>query len=198
MQRCSIIFGYFILINRLLTNDPDKPTAGDVFKGMQKFGPAFVSVLLFIIAASIASCVPVLGQIASYVGSPLLMFALMFIAFEDLGAIDAFKKVFTDLFSGKLLMPVLLGVLASLISGLGVLVCVVGVLFTSAYAMTLYVCAYRDMKMLNKDDILDAEVVSVDESTTGETQPDAVPPQAPSKKEESAEIVDDEEAPTVD
>ncbi len=178
---CFILFGpllvgFFLMVDRLIKNDPEKPNAGDVFKGMSKFGAAFVAVILFVVVAMIAGVIPVIGQIASYVVSPLLMFTIMYIAFEDLGTVDAFKKVINGITSGEMLMPVLLGIIANLIGGAGLLLCLVGGLFTMPFAMTLYVCAYQQMK--SGDGILDAEIIM-----------DTAPPHAPEPS--------DDEPPTV-
>ena len=207
---CGILYapmcvGLFLIIDRLLKNDSEKPAAGDVFKGMSKFGPSFICFLLFAVVYAIACAVPVIGPIAAWITSPLLMFALIYITFEDMDAIAAIKRVFKELFSGELLMPVLVGILAGLAGGLGAIACGIGVIFTMPITAVVYVCAYYQMKG-GSDDILDAEVVSTDESSTGETQPDAVPPPPPASAEpvesaeptESAEPAADEKAPTVD
>lgn len=178
-----LLVGFFWMVDRLIKNDPIKPSAGDVFKGFSKFGPAFVAYLLFIVVGLVASIIPVIGQIATFVISPLLMFALMHVAFEDLGAVDAFKKVINGVTSGEMLMPVVMGIIANLVGGAGVLLCCVGIVFTAPLAMTLYVCAYKRM---NADgNITDAEIIE-DYKTT--------PPFAPD--ETDADF--DDEPPTVE
>jgi len=108
----------------------------------------------------------------------------MFIAFEDLGAVDAFKKVINGLISGEMLMPFVMGLIASLIGSAGVLACCVGVFFTMPFAMTLYVGAYKQMN--NDDSITDAEIIT-------ET-PKGTPP-VPAA--DAADELPDDEAPTV-
>jgi hypothetical protein len=176
---CGILYapltiGVLWIIDRIRKGDPQKPAAGDVFKGMSKFGPSFLCFIIFMIIFSIASAVPIIGQIASFVASPLIMFALMYIAFEDLDAIEAIKRVCNELFSGKLLMPVVIGILAGLASSVGALACGVGVFLTLPLAPAIYVCTYYQMKEKNED-ILDAEVVAMDDSPTGDTRPETTP-----------------------
>ena len=193
---CGILYaplfvGLFWIIDRLMKNDAEKPTAGDVFKGMSKFGPAFICLILFTVIYAIAGAIPVIGVIAAYIISPMMMFALMYIAFEDMDAIAAIKRVFQELFSGDLLMPVVVGLLAGLVGSIGAIACVIGMFFTMPLTGIIYVCAYYQIKGENED-IMDAEIVSSEESTTGETQPDATPPQAPQSGEQAKEDSDDE------
>ena len=188
-----LLVGYFMIVDRLIKNDPEKPGAGDVFKGMSKFGPAFVAMLLFIVVAMVASLLPVIGQIAAYIISPLLMFTIMFITFEDLGVIDAFKKVIKGVTSGEMLMPIVLGILANLVGGVGAFLCLIGIIFTMPFAMTLYVCAYR--QMTDGGDIIDAEVVSEDPK---EAPPAPAAPPAPEEPVPAPEAESDDEAPTVE
>lgn len=158
-----LMVGYFWIVDRLIKNDPVKPDAGDIFKGFSKFGPAFIAFILFIVVAAVANLIPVLGQIATLLVSPLLMFTLMHIAYDDMEAIDAFKKVFNGLTTGEMLMPVVMGIIAGFVAGAGILVCCVGVFFTAPLAMTLYVYAFKQMK--GEDNIIDAEIIDDNEPT---------------------------------
>lgn len=199
---CGILYapmfvGLFLIIDRLIKNDPEKPAAGDVFKGMSKFAPSFICFILFAVVSAIACAVPVIGPIAAWISTPLLMFALIYITFEDMDAIAAIKRVFSELFSGDLLMPVLVGILAGLAGGVGALACGIGIFFTMPITGVVYIYTYYQMKG-GSDDILDAEVVSTDESTTGETQP--IPPETPAADAptEDAESVADDDVPTAE
>jgi uncharacterized membrane protein len=201
---CGILYppmfvGLFLIIDRLMKQDPEKPVAGDIFKGMSKLAPALICYIIFIVVITIACAVPVVGQIAALVATPLMMFAFLYITFEDMDAIEAIKRVFQELFSGKLLMPVVIGVLAGMAGSVGAIACVIGIFVTMPFTPVVYMITYREMCNNNDDDILDAEIVSTDESTTGETQPETAPPKAPAAPE-SAEIADeasDDEPPTV-
>lgn len=188
-----LIVGLVLMITRLIKKDPAVPTVGDIFKGMDKFGAAFVCILLFVVMAMIAGVIPIIGQLAMLVISPLLMYSLMYVAFEDLGAVDACKKTIQGLISGKMLMPILLGVLAGIVGGLGGLLCGVGVIFTIPYAAVLYVCAYH--QMTDSDDITDAEVLDDDDFT-----PPTSPNDSATKINLSKEVasVDVDDPPTVD
>jgi len=185
--------GLVLIVDRLIKKDSNKPVVGDIFKGMDKFAASFVCILLFVVMSLIVSIIPIIGQLASLVISPLLMYSLMYIAYEDLGAVDAVKKTIHGLVSGKMLMPVLLGVLAGLVGGLGAVLCGVGVIFTAPFAVVLYVCAYHQMQ--EGDDITDAEVI--------DAQPVEAPPVPPADpvqetvSEEDADVLDPDEAPTV-
>lgn len=193
-----VIVGMFLIIDRLMKNDPEKPVASDIFKGMSKLAPALICYLIFFVVIAIVCALPVVGQIAALIASPLMMFALLYITFEDMDAIPAIKRVFQELFSGELLMPVVIGVLAGMAGAVGAVACIIGVFVTMPFTPVVYMIAYREM--CNKDDILDAEIVSTDESTTGETQPETAPPKPPVTPEstESADEDAADEAPTVE
>ena len=181
-----LAIGVLWIIDRIRRNDPEKPSAGDVFKGMSKFGQAFLCFIIFVVVFSIAGAVPIIGQIVSFVASPLIMFAFLYIAFEDMDALGAFKRVFSELFSGKLLMPVVVGILAGMAGSVGALACGIGLIVTMPFTPVVYVCTYYQMKE-GDDDIIDAEVVASDETPTGETKPEAIPTEADDSAESSDE-----------
>ena len=112
---------------------------------------------------AIASLLPVIGQIACMLLSPLLIYALCYIAFENAEVMDAIKRVFNELVSGDILMAVVVGIVANIIGGLGGLLCGIGVIFTAPLTSIIYYFAYKQMRGGN-DDVLDAEIV-------GETEP---------------------------
>lgn len=145
--------GVFLIARRLIQKDPVKPQAGDVFKGFDYFLQAFLVFILLGVASAVLSMVlnviPVLGQLASMVVSlfagSVMMWALMFVVHQKLTAVDAIKKIFEGLKSGSLMMPLVFGVIACFLSGLGLLACVVGFIFTAPFSYCCLASAYETL-----------------------------------------------------
>jgi len=145
--------GLFLIVRRLIQNDPVKPQAGDVFKGLDYFLQAFLLMLACFVVSLVCSLVlgivPILGQLASIVLSLALgsamMWAMMFVVYEKMTAVDAVKKVFASLKTGEFTMPLLFGALASLVSNAGVFACGVGVFFTIPLGYCMMACCYQTL-----------------------------------------------------
>jgi hypothetical protein len=137
--------GMFLVIRRLLKNDPVKPQAGDVFKGLDVFVQSLLLIVLATVASLILCFIPVIGQVASLAVGAVLMWALMFVAYQKLTAVDALKKVFEYTKSGEFTLPLLFAVIASLIAGLGVVACGVGVFFTIPLAYCMLASCYETL-----------------------------------------------------
>ncbi|HRU70000.1 MAG TPA: hypothetical protein P5111_02885, partial [Kiritimatiellia bacterium] len=85
--------GMLLIARRLLKQDPIKPQAGDVFKGLDAFVQALLLVIIAAVAIMVLSLVPVIGQIAGLAVSAAMIWAFAFIAYEKKTAIDAIKKI---------------------------------------------------------------------------------------------------------
>ncbi|MCL1921312.1 MAG: hypothetical protein FWG50_09600 [Kiritimatiellaeota bacterium] len=133
-----MLVGEFLIAQRLLKKDPDVPTVGNLFKGFEYFLNAFLCFL----AVAIVCAIPVV-QIIGVVAGPMMMIALMHIAFGKLSFADAVKKIFADIGTGPFWMLILTLFVSGLIAGLGALACGIGVLFTAPLAMCIGVCAYH-------------------------------------------------------
>jgi hypothetical protein len=145
--------GVFLIVRRLLAKDPVKPQAGDVFKGFDYFLQAFLLFILLFVASFVLSLVlnfiPVLGQLASmvvsiFIGS-VMMWGILFVVHQKLTAIDAIQKLIEGLKSGEMMMPLLLGAVACFMSGLGVVACFVGLIFTAPFSYCCLGCAYETL-----------------------------------------------------
>jgi len=145
--------GIFLIVRRLLENDPAKPQAGDVFKGLDLFVQALLVFLITMVCSMLISLVltriPVFGNLAgmalSLAVSSVMMWAMMFVAYEKRTATDALKKVFDALKTGEFTMPFIFGVIASLIANLGIFACGVGVFFTMPFAYCMMACCYQTL-----------------------------------------------------
>ncbi len=155
---CSVLAGplsagLFLIVRRLLENDPVKPQAGDVFKGLDLFVQALLVLLIcvagYMLISTVLSVIPILGQLACVAVSlavcSVMMWAMMFVAYEKRTATEALKKVFAALQTGEFTMPFLFGVVASLISSLGLIACGVGVFFTMPIGYCMMACCYQTL-----------------------------------------------------
>jgi hypothetical protein len=141
----SMTAGLFLVIERLINKDPVKPQAGDIFKGLDFF---VQSLLLFIILMALGfllGIIPVVGQIAGFLLGSIMMWGMMFVAYEKLSAMDALKKIYTLTKTGDFTMPLVLGVIANLVAGLGVIACGIGILFTMPFAYCVMACCYQTL-----------------------------------------------------
>ncbi|OQA28186.1 MAG: hypothetical protein BWY57_03533 [Betaproteobacteria bacterium ADurb.Bin341] len=137
--------GMLLIAQRLLKNDPVKPQAGDVFKGFDSFVQALLLSVIATVAIMVLSILPIIGQLAGLIVCAVMMWALVFIAYEKATAIDAIKKVFELAKSGSFTVPLVFAVIASLIGSLGAIVCVVGIFFTLPLTYCLMACCYATL-----------------------------------------------------
>jgi len=140
-----LMVGMLLIAQRLLKNDPVKPQAGYVFKGFDSFVQALLLSVIATVAIMVLSILPIIGQLAGLIVCAVMMWALVFIAYEKATAIDAIKKVFELAKSGSFTVPLVFAVIASLIGSLGAIVCVVGIFFTLPLTYCLMACCYATL-----------------------------------------------------
>lgn len=134
--------GFFMMLRRLLQEDPAVVQVGDVFKGFDTFAQSLLLVVIGFLVSAVLWLLPVVGQIAAVVIQALLMWGLMLVAYQRLGAIDALKRIFGLLKQGDFTTPLLFAVLACIVSGAGLIACGIGVFFTLPIGLCMLVCAY--------------------------------------------------------
>ena len=141
----ALTAGMFLIVQRLMRKDPVAPQAGDVFKGFDFFVQALILVVLAIVAACLLAVIPVVGQLAGLAVGAVMMWAMLFLVYQKLSAIDAVKKVFEYTKTGEFTMPLIFALIANVISGLGAIACVVGVFFTIPIAYCMLACGYETL-----------------------------------------------------
>ncbi len=137
--------GMFLIVERLIKHDPVQPQAGDIFKGFDFFVQSLLMFVIAIAAGFALGIIPVVGQIAGLVIGSFLLWGMMFVAYQKLTAIDALKKIFEYLKTGDFTMALVLGVIANLFASLGVIACVVGILFTVPLSYCIMACCYQTL-----------------------------------------------------
>jgi len=87
--------GFFLVIQRLIKNDPVKPQAGDIFKGFDFFVQSLLLFIILLALGFLLGIIPVVGQIVGFLLGSLMMWGMMFVAYEKLSA----DVVLSELFS---------------------------------------------------------------------------------------------------
>ena len=137
--------GFFLMIRRLQQNDPATVQVGDVFKGLEFFAQSLIIMVIGLVAFGVLWFIPLIGKIAPIVIQPVLMWSLMLVAYQRLGAIDALKRIFGMLHKGDFSTPLLFAVLVGIVSGLGIVACLIGVFFTIPLGFCMLACAHETL-----------------------------------------------------
>lgn len=148
-----LLCGFFMVLARLARNSEPRPAVGDVFKGFNKFLHSFLLLFLSGIGIFIINCIlmiiPIIGWVLlfvlAWVYGPLIMWALMLVANRDMKWTEALGLVIKSTFNGSFMMPILLGILAGIIGGVGVVLCGIGILFTIPLSFCIYAAAYEQV-----------------------------------------------------
>ncbi|NLN62172.1 MAG: hypothetical protein GX146_04775 [Myxococcales bacterium] len=140
-----MIAGFLMIVRRVMRNDPNKPTVGDVFQGFEVFGQAFLLFLLLSIAIFILSLVPVVKIAVGLLFSPFFAWGMLFVVYERLSAVDALKKIFELTAAGDFTMPLFVGLVAGIIGGLGVIFLGIGIFFTAPLIYIITAVAYETL-----------------------------------------------------
>jgi hypothetical protein len=138
-----LYIGVLLIIDRLMKKDNPAPQVGDLFKGFDFFLNSFLFWLIFMVCNTVLAFIPVIGTLLSMALGTLLWWGFMFIAYENLTAIDAIKKVINETVSGNFFNQLLFALVANLIAGAGILLCGVGAFFTVPISYCMMVCCYQ-------------------------------------------------------
>lgn len=169
-----MLAGMFLLIQRLLKNDPIKPQAGDIFKGLDYFGASFLLVFLVELIVVVLCIIPVINILAPLAGllsALVILWGMSFVVFQKCTATDALRKVFAYIKSGEFTIPLVFALIISIIGGLGSIVCGIGVFFTIPLAYCQMVCGYD--ALFNDVNVIEPEVIE-----PIEVEPPPPPPSA--------------------
>ena len=126
---------------------------GDVFKGFQKFAPAFVSVLVLAIIGQVVSLllmlVPGVGLLlsiaSSFVIAGVISWATLIVTDQDASIGEAIGKPLKLLGVNRFWSFVLVSLVAEILGSLGILVCGIGVIVTFPFSYCMIAAAYEEM-----------------------------------------------------
>lgn len=149
--------GLLNMIDRLIRKDENKPVFGDLFKGFDMFAQSFLTWLVIGVVGALVCFVlnfmPVVGNLASlmlsFVLGPIMTWSFMLIVHRKMKGMAAVGFVLRETLNGTFILPLLTVLVASLVSGLGVIACGVGIVFTLPVAYTASAVAYRKLFSAN-------------------------------------------------
>ena len=148
-----LLCGVFAMILTALRSNDAKLNVGDVFKGFQKFLPAFVACLVLGAISSIANAVlmviPIVGWIAlivvCYAVAPAVtVWSLMLVADQDASIGDAIVVPLKLLGDKRFWSVVLVSFVAGIVGGLGAIALGIGILVTLPLAYCIIAAAYEE------------------------------------------------------
>jgi uncharacterized membrane protein len=147
-----MLAGLTLIILELFDKKEPKPDVGRLFDGFNYFLNSFLFILVWgviiFMASFILSFLPVVGQLASiflaYAAQALLMFGIFLVVDKKMdfwpASMESINKVKTNFW------PFLgLSVVVSIIGGIGVIVCIVGIAVTFPIQYCILTVAYRDV-----------------------------------------------------
>lgn len=145
-----LICSYFILLNKWIKQEQPEPGVGEVFDAFNLFLPSFLLILVLnigcLILQTVLMFIPILGWLLSVlfglIFGPVLMWSLMLVANRGMKPFDACGLVIKSILNGSFTTPILLGILAGIIGGAGMLVCCIGIIFTMPIAFCIYAAAF--------------------------------------------------------
>ena len=146
--------GVFMMVLNAMRNDGVVLKGGDVFKGFQKFLPAFVACLVLgminSIVCSIFLAVPILGWIAAIVICDAAMpagvcWSQLLVADKNATIGDAILVPLKLLGDKKFWSVVLVTFVASLVGSLGAVACGIGIIATLPFAYCMIAAAYEEV-----------------------------------------------------
>ncbi len=144
--------GLILITLRLVDKSDPKPEIGDLFKGFEFFLPSLVYIVLLMVAQFVGKFVlgwfPIIGiLLSSLFGMALsasVMFAMYYIVDRKQDVVAAIQQSF-ELVKKNFWVFLALNLVAGLLSGLGFIACVIGIIVTAPFYVTTISIVYRDL-----------------------------------------------------
>ena len=144
--------GLVLVTLALLDKKQPTPAIGDIFKGFEYFVPTLIFfILMFVVmfvGHFILAFIPILGRLlglALNFGVPTFVMFTVFNIVDRKMEISAAIQASVDVVKANFWIFLGLYIVASVISALGVIACVVGVVVTAPMMVCLLAVAYRDL-----------------------------------------------------
>ena len=148
-----LLCGVYAMILAAMRDGNATLKACDVFKGFQKFEPAFVSCLvlgvIYNVVCTVLAIIPVLGWIAviilGFAAFPAIVaWSQLLVADQDASVGDAIMVPIKLLRDKRFWSIVLVVFVASLVGGLGAIACGIGIFATIPFAFCMIAAAYEE------------------------------------------------------
>jgi len=148
-----LLCGVYAMILAAMRDGNATLKAGDVFKGFQKFVPAFVSCLvlavIYQIVCTVLLIIPILGWIAVIILAlavfpAIVAWAQLLVADQNASVGEAIMVPIKLLRDKRFWSIVLVAFVASLVGGLGAIACGIGLFVTLPFAFCMIAAAYEE------------------------------------------------------
>ena len=148
-----LLCGVYAMILTVMRDGNATLKAGDVFKGFQKFVPAFVSCLvlavIYQIVCTVLLIIPILGWIAVIILAlavfpAIVAWAQLMVADQNASVGEAIMSPIKLLRDKRFWSIVLVAFVASLVGGLGAIVCGIGLFVTLPFSFCMMAAAYEE------------------------------------------------------
>ena len=148
-----LLCGVYAMILAAMRDGNATLKAGDVFKGFQKFVPAFVSCLvlgvIYNIVCAVLMIIPILGWIAVIILGlaafpAIVAWSQLLVTDQDATVGEAIMVPIKLLRDKRFWSIVLVAFVASLVGGLGAIACGIGLFVTLPFAFCMIAAAYEE------------------------------------------------------
>ena len=148
-----LLCGVYAMVLTAMRDGNATLKAGDVFKGFQKFVPAFVSCLvlgvIYNVACMILMIIPILGWIAVIILGlaafpAIVAWSQLLVTDQDATVGEAIMVPIKLLRDKRFWSIVLVAFVASLVGGLGAIACGIGLFATLPFAFCMIAAAYEE------------------------------------------------------
>ena len=144
--------GLIVVALGLLDKKQPAPAIGDLFKGFEYFVPSLIfCILMFVVmfvGQFILAFIPLIGwllRMALNFAVPTFVMFTMFNIVDRKMEISAAIQASLDVVKGNFWIFLGLYIVASVIAGLGVIACGIGLVVTAPMALAMFTVAYRDL-----------------------------------------------------
>ena len=135
--------GLFAVTLGLLDGAVPAPQPGDVFKGLQKFLPAFLVALVMGAIYLVSFIIPFIGPLLALAGLVLFFFAFPLLADGRATEVGDALKQSMEAVKQNYLPLLALFLVGGIVSGLGAILCGIGVIVTAPIGACVIAVAYR-------------------------------------------------------
>ena len=147
-----MLCGLFGILLALIRGQEQKPKVGDLFKGFSKFLPAFLVTLVLFLCFTVIDIifviVPLLGLLADlllcFLYPTIMVLAILLVADQNATFGEAFSAPLNMIGKKPFWSFFLVVFVASLIAGLGFMLCGIGLLFTMPIFYCMVAAAYDE------------------------------------------------------
>lgn len=147
-----MLAGLAIVTLGLVDRVDPKPQVGDIFKGFNFFMQSLVYFILLVVAAFVGKFIlgfipflgPLLSTLYSFALNTAVLFVIFYITDKKMDVVAAIQKSI-DVVKTNFWIFLALAIVAGVVSALGVIACVIGIVVTAPMYISTIAIVYRDL-----------------------------------------------------